>query len=72
MEKKQYSSWQQVPLLPGEKDNHASRMRRWEVANNRKFSQMSRQEWIQTAAPLLAMTPWEAEEYLGAMISKQM
>lgn len=62
--------WKQEPLMEGEKDDMASRMRRWEVANNREMNTLTRGEWINTVAEIGAMTTEEAAEYLDALIAR--
>lgn len=40
------------------------RILQWEQKNGKKLENLTRAEWIKAAQQILALTAWEAEEYL--------
>ena len=67
----EYKDWKKIPLKEGEEDTLLTRMERWEEANQMKMNDLTEKEWIDVVSTLGAMTPWEAEELLNSLRSKQ-
>ncbi len=51
-------------------EERKQRILAWEEKNGKKLEDLSRQEWIQEARGIFALTEWEAEAYLDHLIAQ--
>lgn len=51
-------------------EQRKQRIQEWEEKNGRKLEDLSREEWIQEARYIFALTEWEAEAYLDHLIAQ--
>ena len=47
------------------------RIERWEEENGKKLEDLSRKEWIEAMANIMALTEREAEAYLDSLLMKR-
>jgi hypothetical protein len=47
------------------------RIERWEEENGKKLEDLSREEWIEAMAKIMALTEREAEAYLDSLLMKR-
>ena len=66
MEEKKTYTYELAPALESERgDSNLDRMNRWERQQGIKMSSLTRSEWLDVIEKILALTPYEAEEYLS-------
>lgn len=51
-------------------EQRKQRIQEWEEKNGKKLEDLSREEWIQEARYIFALTEWEAEAYLDHLIAQ--
>lgn len=51
-------------------EERKQRIQEWEEKNGKKLEDLSREEWIQEARYIFALTEWEAEAYLDHLIAQ--
>ena len=51
-------------------EQRKQRIQEWEEKNGKKLEDLSREEWIQEARYIFALTEWEAEAYLNHLIAQ--
>lgn len=51
-------------------EERKQRILAWEEKNGRKLKSLTREEWIQAARGIFALTEWEAEAYLDHLIAQ--
>ena len=51
-------------------EERKQRILAWEEKNGRKLKSLTREEWIQAARWIFALTEWEAEAYLDHLIAQ--
>jgi hypothetical protein len=47
------------------------RIKNWEEKNGKKLEDLSREEWIEAIAEIMALTEREAEAYLDSLLMKR-
>jgi len=47
------------------------RIKNWEEKNGKKLEDLSREEWIEAMAKIMALTEREAEAYLDSLLMKR-
>lgn len=68
-----YKSWDLVPPLPGrEETTLANQLERWERANNMKFNELSREDWVREISAIFPMMTFEAEQFLDKMLLEEL